>query len=168
MAASRRPNSSKQPALPDRKAELLQAYQDVVKFANEKPVPLPPEPPSRAPFWISMATLVVILTTLTIWQPPWLFTQAPSESPALVEASLRARVYAEILRVDRFRNNNGRLPDTLLEALGDTTGVEYEVKQGNYSLTGHSGGLTIVYRSDMAAKQFLGNAYALIRARPKS
>lgn len=152
----------------DRKAELLQAYQEVIKFANEKPAPPPPEPPSRAPFWITSGLLVVILATLTIWQPAWLFTQSPRESPALVEASLRARIYAEILRVERFRSSNNRLPENLAEALGDTTGVTYVADKTSYTLTGRNGGLTIVYRSDMSAKQFLGNSYALIRGRPKS
>lgn len=150
----------------DRKAELLQAYQDVVKFANEKPAPPRPEPPSRAPFWIACGSLIVILTTLTIWQPPWLFSQPAKETPALMEASLRVRIYAEILRIERFQStNSNRLPASLIDVGGDTTGVAYALVKTGYTLTGRNGPLTIVYKSEQPAKQFLGNSYSLIRAR---
>ncbi len=167
MAPPKRPSSSSSSGLPDRRA-LLQAYQDVIRTANEKPAPPPPEPPSRLPFWITAATLIVTLTVLTFWQPPWLFTPDVKDSPAMVEASLRVRLYGEILRIERFQAGNGRLPGTLAEARGDSTGVKYEPTKTGYTLTGHSGALTIVYKSEIPPKQFVGNSYALIRARRRS
>jgi hypothetical protein len=155
--------------LQDRKAELLQAYQDVVKFANERPAPPAPEPPSRVPFWITMAALVAILATLSFWQPPWLFAPKRRESPALVEASLRVRIYSEIVRIERYQQqHDNRLPATLLVAGGDTTGIRYEPAGSDYSLTGRSGTLVIVYKSDVSPKQFVGNSYSLIRARRRT
>lgn len=166
MAAPRRTSSSKKPASQDRKAELLQAYQDVVKFANEKPVPPPPDAPSRLPFWITTITLIVLLTVLSVWQPPWLFSPQLRESPALVEASLRVRLYSEIVRIERYQaQHNGQLPPTLPEAGGDTTGVKYELVKTGYTLTGRNGTLVIVYKSETPPKQFVGNSYGLIRAR---
>lgn len=166
MAPPKRSSPSSS-GLPDRRA-LLQAYQDVIRTANEKPAPLPPEPPSRLPFWITSATLIVTLTVLTFWQPPWLFTPDVRDPPAMVEASLRVRIYSEILRIERFQAGNGRLPLNLAEARGDSSGVKYELAKTGYSLTGHSGALTIVYKSELPPKQFVGNSYALIRARPRS
>lgn len=169
MAAPRRPSSSPKPASQDRKAELLQAYQDVVKFANEKPAPLPPDPPSRLPFWITTVMLILILTTLSIWQPPWLFSPKLKESPALVEASLRVRIYSEIVRIERYQQqNNNQLPATLTAAGGDTTGVKYELVKAGYTLTGRSGPLVIVYKSEIPPRQFVGNSYGLIRSRRRA
>lgn len=146
----------------------MQAYQDVVKFANEKPAPLPPDPPSKLPFWITMGSLIVILITLTLWQPPWLFTQVPKESSAMAEASLRVRIYSEIVRIERYREkNNNQLPPTLADAGGDSTGVSYVVLKTGYTLTGKNGPLVIVYKSETPVKQFVGNSYALIRSRRK-
>jgi hypothetical protein len=169
MAAPRRSSSSKKPASQDRKAELLQAYQDVIRFANEKPAPLPPDPPSRLPFWIMSIALIVTLTTLAIWQPPWLFAPHKQESPVLIEASLRVRIYSEIVRIERYQSqHNNQLPATLPDAGGDTTGVKYELVKGGYTLTGKSGPLVIVYKSEVPPKQFVGNSYSLIRARRRS
>lgn len=156
--------SSSSSGLPDRRA-LLQAYQDVIRTSNEKPAPPPPEPASRLPFWIGSIGLIVGLTVVTLWQPEWLFTPQFKESPALSEASLRVRIYSEILRVERFQAGNSRLPISLQEARGDTTGVDYEATKTGYLLTGKSGPLTIIYKSEIPPKQFLGNSYALIRAR---
>lgn len=148
---------------------MLQAYQDVVKFASEKPVPRAPEPPSRLPFWITMGALIAILTTLTFWQPPWLFAPQIKETSAMAEASLRVRIYSEIMRIERYQqNNNSQLPPTLAAAGGDSTGVSYALLKTGYTLTGKNGPLVIVYKSDMPAKQFVGNSYALIRSRRKA
>lgn len=168
MAAPRRPSSSKHPP-EDPRAALLQAYQDVVKFANEQPKRPPPDPPSRLPFWITMGSLIATLTTLTVWQPPWLFTPQLKESSAMSEASLRVRIYSEIVRIERYQQqHNSQLPPTLADAGGDTTGVSYTLLRTGYTLTGKSGPLVIVYKSDTTPKQFVGNSYALIRARRKA
>jgi hypothetical protein len=116
-----------------------------------------------------MGTLIVILATLSVWQPPWLFSPQLRESPALVEASLRVRIYAEIVRIERYQHqNNNQLPPTLPAAGGDTTGVTYERVKSGYTLTGKSGDLVIVYKSEVSPKQFVGNSYGLIRARRRT
>ncbi len=164
MAAPRK-SSSKSSGRPDPRQALLEAYQDVVRTAGQKPTPAPPDPPSRLPFWIGSLTLIVALSLIGIWQPSWLFTPQAKESPALVEASLRVRIYSEIQRIERFQAVNHHLPATLAEALGDSTGVVYQPTGEQYTLTGRNGALTIVYKSETPAKQFVGNSYAIIRAR---
>lgn len=167
-----RPPSAATPSSggPDRQA-LLRAYQDLVKEEHDKRSggpEVPPPPPSRAPFWITMLALVGILASLLLVQPAWLFPKAPVEPPELKEASLRVRMYVEIDRIEQYRRAHGRLPDTLLESLGDTTGLRYASGEGGYSLTGESGAVSLTYSSSQSPEEFLGRSYDLIRRRGKS
>src|SRR6267142_518784 len=158
---SQPPRPPKRPGQPDRRA-VLQAYQDVVREQHERPAHTDP-PKTRSPFWIAMGLTAALLATLLILQPVWLFPRPPAESPALKEASLRVRIYVEIDRVDRFKGANGRLPNTLIEAGGDSIGLEYHPRGEHYSITGTNDGVSLTYSSGSSARAFLGNSYQLIR-----
>jgi len=98
-------------------------------------------------------------------QPAWLFPRAPEESPALREASVRVLMYVAIERIEQFRAEHGDLPQTLLEAGSDTTGLSYTVGPSGYSLTGQNRGVTVTYSSGTSPREFLGNSYQLIAQR---
>lgn len=125
----------------------------------------PPGPPSRAPFWILMLSLVGGLGALLVLQPEWLFPKVAPEPPALQEASLRVRMYVEIDHIEAFRAAEGRLPASLIEARGDTTGLTYAPGEGGYSLTGRNGSISLTYASSQAPREFLGDSYTLISRR---
>jgi hypothetical protein len=171
----KRPSSSGGPPTPpsaahDRQA-LLKAYQDVVKDEHDRGshgLPVPDLPSSRAPFWIVTLTTVAVATALLVGQPAWLFPRAPKEPPVLEEASLRVRMYIEIERIEQFRATQGRLPSSLLEAKGDTTGLQYATGGEGYSLTGRNAGIALTYTSSQAPREFVGNSYDLIRRRGTS
>ncbi len=154
------------PGSHDRSA-LLQAYQDVVRTEHDKRTtqPVPVLPPSRAPFWIAMGLLIAGLTSILVLQPAWLFPKSPAESSELRTASLRVRMFVEIDRIDQFRIANARLPATILEAGGDTTGLRYNVGGDSYSLEGTNHGVTLTYTSSQSSKDFLGNSYELLAQR---
>lgn len=124
-----------------------------------------PPPKSRNGVRLSMAAIALALAALLVAQPAWLFPRPPTESPALQEASLRVRIYIETERIERYRRNEGRLPATLLESGGDTTGLKYAQDGRSYTITGENGGIELTYRSTTAAAEFLGNSYDLIKAR---
>jgi hypothetical protein len=83
------------------------------------------------------------------------------------EASLRIRMYVEIDRIDRFRGTKGRLPTSLIEAGGDSVGLQYAPRGEGYTLSGRNGIIQLSYTSGTSAEAFLGNSYQLIRERTK-
>jgi len=169
------PHSSRQPppqpappptGKPDRRA-LLQAYQEVVRATKQKPAPIVDSRPTHRPFWIAMGLTIAGLTALLVFQPRWFFGQPAPEPPQLQEASLRIRMYVEIDHIDRFKSTNGRLPTTLIEAGGDSTGLQYAPRGEGYTLSGRNGVIRLSYTSGTSAEAFLGNSYQLIRERTK-
>jgi len=126
-----------------------------------------PPPESRRGFQFSMAALALALAVALVVRPAWIFPRPETESPALREASLRVRMYIEADLIERYRRNQGRLPATLLESEGDTTGLKYTQDGQTYSLTGENGGIVLTYSSTTPAAEFLGNSYELIKARSR-
>jgi len=108
------------------------------------------------------------LAALLVLQPGWLFVRPAPEPPQLQEASLRIRMYVEIDHINRYRIANGRLPSTLQEAGGDTTGLSYVPgEDSSYSLRGRNGMIELTYTAGSSAESFLGNSYELVRERGK-
>ncbi len=152
---------------PDRRA-LLEAYQSLVKSEQDRRVSgteLQPEQPSGRGFWLVAMTLIVALAALLVTQPAWLFTKPVQESPALLDASLRVRMFVEIERIAQFHRDSTRLPATLAEAGVPGDGLTYELEEGGYTLTGMNGPRALVYHSDTPPETFLGDSYRLIRER---
>lgn len=153
---------------PDRRA-LLEAYQDVVREDTDRrnSQPTVPTLPSRTGVRLLTGALLVALVVVLVQRPAWLFTRPPVEPPALQDASLRVRMYVEIDRVERFRAGRGRLPATLAEAGGDSTGLRYQVVDTGFTLAGQNGGTALTYSSATRAKDFLGDSYTIIRNRKR-
>jgi len=150
---------------------LLEAYQNLVRSEQDRRVSethAAPESPGGRVFWIITLTLIVVLASLLTIQPAWLFTKPVPESPALMDASLRVRMFVEIERIEQFRRDSLRLPATLAEAGIGTDGLTYEVEDGRYTLTGVNGDRALAYSSDMPRETFLGDSYRLIRERGRS
>jgi hypothetical protein len=124
-----------------------------------------PLPKSRRGMQVTLVVVAVALAAVLVVRPAWLFPAIEAESPALKEASLRVRIYIEAERVERFRRNAGKLPNTLLESGGDTTGLQYLQDGQSFSITGGNAGQALTYRSTMPTAEFLGNSYTVIRAR---
>ena len=146
---------------------LLAAKQALIQDQAQKRIEsaTPPPPQSRHGVRLSMAAVVLALAALVVVRPAWLFPRPPTESPAVQEASLRVRIYIETEHVERYRRNEGRLPATLLESGGDTTGLQYAQDGRSYTITGKNAGIELTYRSTTPAAEFLGNSYDLIKAR---
>ncbi len=152
---------------PDRRA-LLEAYQSLVKSEQDRRVSaahLPPDRPSGQGFWIGALVAIVALAGLLFLQPGWLFTKPVQESTTLMDASLRVRMFVEIERIEQFRRDSTRLPATLDEAGVPGDGLDYDVEDGHYTLTGTNGPRVLAYSSDTPPETFLGDSYRLIRER---
>ena len=162
-----RPSSTGSAGGPDRRA-LIQAYQDLVKSESERKrheFEDIPAAPRRHTFSLLMLALSLAILAILVIQPAWLFTPPLAESREYQEAGLRVGMYREIQRIEEYRQATGRLPASLTEASGDTTGLTYVVQGQDYSLTGRSGGIEITYSSAMPAGEFVGRSYDLIRGR---
>lgn len=161
----------RQPAPPpagrlDRRA-LLEAYQEVVRTTKARPSVKRLVAPTRQPYWMAIGVTIAGLAALLIFQPSWMFNRPPAESPQMQEASLRVRMYVEIDRVDRFKQEKGRFPTTLLEAGGDTLGITYDRRGEGYVLSGHNGPIALRFTYGSSPEAFLGNSYRLIQERHK-
>jgi hypothetical protein len=163
------PTPSPPPGEPDRRA-LLQAFQDVVRSEQEKQSQRPSSEPTTARRATRLMLLLVAagLLGILVSEPKWLFPRPPEEPPALREASLRVRMFVEIDRVERFRADSGRLPQTLVETGADTSGLVYVPTDGGYTLTGTNRGLSLTYQSGTPPRDFLGDSYRMITQRGKS
>lgn len=167
MAEPTPPPSPAPSGQPDRRA-LLEAYQTLVKSEQDRRVSethLQPDAPSGRGFWIGALALIVVLAVLLVTQPGWLFTKPVQESPVLVDASLRVRMFVEIERIEQFRRDSTRLPASLAEAGIPDDGLTYEAGYGSYTLTGTNRGHTLVYSSGTPPETFLGDSYRIIRDR---
>lgn len=171
MAESTPPHKRTPPPPPDprdRRA-LLDAYQTLVRTEQERQAagpPAPAPPPSRSGFWLLSLLLIGALSALLVIRPSWMFTTPPSESPALMEASLRVQMFVEIERIEKFRSDSGRIPASEAEAgLTAGSGLGYLANGANYTLTGTNGPVALTYSSGTPPAEFLGKSYEIVRAR---
>jgi hypothetical protein len=94
-------------------------------------------------------------------QPAWVTPTLPDPvTTEAAEAGLRVGMYFQARRIEEFRNQNGRLPETLQE-LGGTPPAEMtyqRVDARTYRLVGQSRGVTLTFNSEEAIQQFVGDA----------
>lgn len=150
----------------DRRA-LLEAYQEVVRTTKARPSVKRFVGPVRRPFSMAIGLTIAGLTALLVFQPRWMFNRPAPEPPQLQEASLRVRMFVEIDRLDRFKQQKGRWPTDLAEAGGDTVGLNFERRGEGYIMTGSNGPISLRYSYGSSPEAFLGNSYQLIRGRGK-
>ena len=93
--------------------------------------------------------------------PAWVTPTMPDPVTAeRAEAGLRVGMYFEAQKIETFREQTGRLPDTLDE-LGGTAPAEMtyqRIDARTYRLIGQSRGVTLTFNSDQAIQQFVGDA----------
>ena len=92
--------------------------------------------------------------------PAWVTPTMPDPiSSETAEASLRVAMYFEAQRIENFRRDSGRLPDTMEEMGSAPSEMTYSVVDARtYQLTGQSRGVTLTFNSDQAITQFVGDA----------
>lgn len=121
------------------------------------------------PYWL-VAVLLVFVAWLWLFPPPILRVEPPAPQPVeQEEAALRLTMYAQAQRIAVFREEHGRLPESLEEAGPPLPNMGYAIlNTGLYQLTGTTDRLTLTYRSDLPLDDFLGAATDIVDAsRPR-
>jgi hypothetical protein len=156
------------------KKALLDAFDTVIKTqAEAREAELrAAEARRRARGWsrplVLICVAIVIFIGAYIWieRPEWVFPAplAP-ESVAVEEAGLRITIANAVQHVERFRQRNGRLPESLEEAGAHPLGLRYAVTGSDYRLEGERDGLLVAYASGEPLPVFLGNSFKVISRR---
>jgi hypothetical protein len=90
----------------------------------------------------------------------------PPENAALQDASLRLGMAMQFQRIDRYRQANGRLPQSLDEVGAPMQGITYErVGADQFVLRGRNGGVSLTLRSTDPVREFVANSYTVIQRR---
>ncbi len=116
---------------------------------------------------------LVLLAGLMGWlvgtQPEWVFAPPPNmEAPEITAASMRLALVRERQRVERYREQNGRLPATLAEAGGTIPNLEIATSpDGTYLLRAVEGGTVLELHSSENIETFLGNSLQVILGAPR-
>jgi len=114
--------------------------------------------------WVALIVFAGLSGYVWFGSPTWLESDPPPISPALSDAGLRLEVFQQALRIEEFREVEGRLPEDLAEAGDPFTEVEYERLGDDRYRLAYSGPLGAVeYSSTDSLDAFLGNALQVIR-----
>lgn len=156
---------------PEKRA-LLDAFDQVIKADAEQRGK--PADRRRQRKWllhpIAMLALLVLFGTigyLGAVRPPWLFERGmPPENAALQDASLRLGMAMQYQRIDRYRQANGRLPQSLDDVGAPMQGITYErVGADQFVLRGRNGTVSLTLRSTDPVREFVANSYTVIQRR---
>lgn len=116
---------------------------------------------------------LVLLAILTGWlfgtRPEWVFAPPlAAESPEVTAASMRLALVRERQRVERYREQHGRLPATLAEAGGSLPNIEMAASpDGSYLLRAVEGATALELHSTESVEAFLGNSLQVILNAPR-
>ena len=156
---------------PEKRA-LLDAFDQVIKAdAEQRGKPADPRRPRK---WllhpIAMLALLVLFGTigyLGAVRPPWLFDRGmPPENAALQDASLRLGMAMQYQRIERYRQTNRRLPQSLDDVGAPMQGISYErVGADQFVLRGRNGTVSLTLRSTDPVREFVANSYTVIQRR---
>jgi hypothetical protein len=156
------------------KKALLDAFDTVIKTqADEREAESrAAEARRRARAWsrplVLICAAIVLLTGVYLWieRPEWVFPAPPApESVAAEEAGLRITIANAAQHVERFRQRNARLPESLEEAGAHPLGLRYTVSGSDYRLEGERDGLLVTFASGQPLRAFLGNSFQVISRR---
>lgn len=116
-----------------------------------------------------VAILVSVGAYVAIETPEWLFPKPlAAESSAEREASLRMGMATTAQRIERYRQQNGRLPVTLAQAGSMIEDITYERNgDANYTLRGMNGPVALTYRSSDPISVFVGNSFQVLAQRAR-
>lgn len=115
-------------------------------------------------FFVTVAFGGYVLVT----KPAWLITPPPPPEPApIVDASLRVAMWQQALYVERYRTNEGRLPEDLAQAgAPQMDGIFYHrIGEGSYLISGSNGDIDLVLRSEDSFDDFVGESLEIISNR---
>ncbi|HUG28213.1 MAG TPA: hypothetical protein VMK53_07940 [Gemmatimonadales bacterium] len=116
---------------------------------------------------------LVLLAVLAGWlfgtRPEWVFIPpVAAEAPEMTAASMRLALVRERQRVERYREQNGRLPVTLAEAGSTIPTIEIAASpDGSYLLRAVEGGTALELHSSEDVERFLGNSLQVILNSPR-
>jgi hypothetical protein len=121
--------------------------------------------PKRHPKWmLPVGIQLAVLAVYLLISPPRWITVRPIQgpNPAAQEQGLRVAMYLQSQQIEAYRDQHGRLPNTLADLPGTPQpGVEYEVQSADeYRLVGTNGAAALIYDSTQSAADFLGRAAA--------
>jgi len=162
-------------ATPEKKA-LLEAFDTVIKTqAAEREIQRQQEEAHRLArargrplMWVCAAIVLLVGSYLAVEQPAWAFPNAPlAESPAVKEAGLRIGMANAAQHIERYRQRNGRLPATLVEAGAHGDGIDYvrDAAGAGWRLVGQHGAARLTLTSSESLARFLGSSFELVSRR---
>jgi hypothetical protein len=159
------------------KQALLEAFDSVLKKQAEDREAEQREAAARRrsrnrvhpTIWALAALAVLLCGYLYLDRPEWLFPPStPPESVAIKEASLRIGMANVAQHVERFRQQTGKLPRTLLEAGTQVHSIAYQpVDSADWRLVGSHAGIELTLSSREPLARFLGNSFQLIARRSR-
>jgi hypothetical protein len=164
------------PGASPQKQALLEAFDSVLKTQAEERLAAQREAETLRnarrirPGILALATLALFLCVyLYIERPDWLFPDArPAESVAIKEASLRIGMANVAQHIERYRQQNGKVPATLLEAGTQAQGMTYApVDSTGWRLVGSHAGLELTLDSGQPLPRFIGNSFEVIARRSR-
>jgi hypothetical protein len=153
------------PGASPQKQALLEAFDSVLKTQAEERLAAQREAEARRntgrirPSILVLAVFSIFLFTyLYIERPGWLFPgSGPTESVAIKEASLH---------IERYRQQKGKVPGTLVEAGTQIQGMTYApVDSTGWRLRGTHAGIELTLDSGEPLPKFLGNSFEVISRR---
>ena len=119
--------------------EAADAVAAVLKHAHEREEAAKQKAPvKKQPKWLLPLglNLSVFAAYLLIWSPDWVVIN-PIPGPPVEEQLVSARfgVYMQAQKIEQFRIDNGRLPQSLVEAgINPASGLEYSLQGSSYVL----------------------------------
>jgi hypothetical protein len=164
------------PGASPQKQALLEAFDSVLKTQAEERLAAQREAEARRnarrirPGVLALAALALFLCAyLYIERPDWLFPDArPAESVAIKEASLRIGMANVAQHIERYRQQNGKVPASLLEAGTQVQGMTYApVDSTGWRLVGSHAGIELTLDSGEPLPRFLGNSFEVIARRSR-
>ena len=122
-----------------------------------------PEPVGRNRQRVAAVSLPLAATfSFYLWfgNPAWITPTLPDPITAeTAEAGLRVAMFFEAQKIEDFRRESGRLPDSMEEMGSAPEEMTYSVVDARtYQLVGQSRGVTLTFNSDQAIAQFVGDA----------
>lgn len=156
------------------KQALLEAYDTVLKHqaetreARQRDAEACRERRGRVRPWIwtSAACTMVLCAYLLIERPDWLFPEVGApESVEVQEASLRVGMANAAQHIQRFYQQNNRLPETLAEAGAYGDGIEYTRIGAGWRMTAEQGTTQLTLTSRDVLATFIGRSFEVIARR---
>jgi hypothetical protein len=116
---------------------------------------------------VGVAILALAGGYVAVEQPTWLFPPpVHADTREEREAGLRIGMATAVQQIERYRQEQGRLPSTLSEAGSTMPGITYtQTGRSSYLVRGINGPVELSYRSSEPLRDFVGDSYALLARR---